>query len=140
MFYHFYIFTSRVHFDNNWTVDVSSNSCIIDIGWEKKTIKQRTNTKDHIENKKVYKNVDERRISWKMWNQFWLKMIHGQCPHHDSRQKNQHKILGKKKFTYTENQNNPPFPSITHILKLLALHNKLKPKSVMMVCASHLFV
>jgi len=33
-----------------------------------------------------------------------------------------------------ENQNNPPVPSITQLFNLLALRNKLHPKSVLMMC------
>jgi hypothetical protein len=46
----------------------------------------------------------------------------------------QTKNIGKKKSTITENQNNPPVPSITPLFNLPALRNKLNPKSVLMVC------
>ena len=57
-------------------------------------------------------------------------MSHGQCPHHDSRQKkNLQKYWGKK------NQKHPSFIfSITPLFNLLALCNKLNPKSVLMEC------
>jgi hypothetical protein len=56
-------------------------------------------------------------------------------PHHDSRQKkNPTKILGEEKFTNTENQKHPPIFSITPLFNLLALCNKLNPKSVLMEC------
>ena len=45
------------------------------------------------------------------------------------------KILGEGKFTNTENQKHPPiFFSITPLFNLLALHNKLNLKSVLMEC------
>jgi hypothetical protein len=37
----------------------------------------------------------------------------------------------------TENHNNLPVPSITPLFNLLALRNKLNPKSVLMVCVFH---
>ena len=42
--------------------------------------------------------------------------------------------IGDKKFTNTENQINPPIPSITPLFNLLALRNKLNPKSVLIMC------
>jgi hypothetical protein len=55
---HVYILTNRVYFVNNWTVDVSSNSCNIDIGLREKNKEQ---TQKITLEKKVHKNVDERR-------------------------------------------------------------------------------
>jgi len=64
----------------------------------------------------------------------WPKTIHGQCPHHDSRHIKTNKKNWGRKSTISAHQNNPPVLSITPRFNLLALRNKLNPKSVLMVC------
>jgi hypothetical protein len=44
------------------------------------------------------------------------------------------KNIGEEKSTNAENQKHPPVPSITPLFNLLALRNKLNPKSVLMEC------
>ena len=62
-------------------------------------------------------------------------MIHGQCPHHDSRQKKKkNNIGGRKIHEYGKPKAPTIFFSVTPLFNLLALHNKLNPKSVLMEC------
>ena len=63
-------------------------------------------------------------------------MIHGQYPHHDSRQKKttQHKYWGKENSLIRKNQKDLPICSITPLFNLLALCNKLNLKSDLMEC------
>ena len=61
--------------------------------------------------------------------------IHGQnVPITIHGKNNPTKNIVVEKFMDTENQNNPSVPSITLVFNLLALHNKLYPKSLLMVC------
>jgi hypothetical protein len=60
----------------------------------------------------------------------------------DSQQKSKKKYWGRKIHKY-ETQKHPPVPSITPLFNLLALRNKLNPKSFLMeclFCSPHLFV
>jgi hypothetical protein len=61
-------------------------------------------------------------------------MIHGQCPHHDSRQKKQQKYWRKENSRIRKTKSTHQFFSITPLFNLLALLNKLNPKSVLMEC------
>ena len=61
-------------------------------------------------------------------------MIHGQCLHHDSRQKKINKNIGGRKI---HEYGKPKAPTIffqLHLSNLLALRNKLNPKSILMEC------
>ena len=60
-------------------------------------------------------------------------MIHGQCPHHDSWHIKTNKKNWERKI---HDHGKPPVPSITPLFNLLALRNKLNPKSVLMVYVS----
>jgi hypothetical protein len=52
---------------------------------------------------------------------------------HGAQKKNQ-QTYWREKITITENQNNPPVPSITPLFNLLAQRNTLNQKSVLVVC------
>jgi len=63
-------------------------------------------------------------------------MIHGQCSHHDSRQKKANKNIGGRKIHEYGKPKAPTncFQLHLSLIYLHALRNKLNPKSVLMEC------